>query len=543
MNSLFVCLIAGSAIVSGSQHSYSVTRHDVLEITLEAQRAYDDPYNQVVLDATFTAPDGTKLVVPGFWDGNRTWRLRFCGAQAGRYSFSTSASPADDAGIHGVEGVVEVTPAEAPGRVRVAEDKRHFVREDGTPFFWVGDTWWMGLSARLSLDDFRELAADRVAKGFNVVQIVMGPYPDMDAFDPRNANNAGQPFTDGFAAVNPAYYAEADAKIEVLLDSGLTPCMVGMWGYYLPRLGVDKVDRYWRYLIARYGANPVVWCAAGEGAMPYYLSEHKEEERERQRAGWTEVIRYIHATDPYDNPVSIHPVRYGRDQVVDPTVLDFEMLQTGHGDMDSVPNVIAWVREACAREPIMPVVNAEVNYEGILGRSWQNVQRLDFYHSIMNGTAGFTYGANGIWQVNTDEKPYGPSPHGRAWGNMPWREAAQLPGSRQVGFGGALFRELPWWEMTRHTEWIAAPEDTGPYTPVAAGIAGRLRVIYVPMCWDAPKVLALEHDVNYEATYFDPVNGQRHAIGEVHPTAEGEWQPPLPPEVHDWVLVLEAETH
>jgi len=58
----------------------------------------------------------------------------------------------------------------------VAKDKRHFEHLDGTPFFWLGDTWWMGLCKRLSWDGFQELTANRKAKGFNVVQIVCGPY-------------------------------------------------------------------------------------------------------------------------------------------------------------------------------------------------------------------------------------------------------------------------------------------------------------------------------------------------------------------------------
>ena len=534
---IVACVAVGASGESGSL----ADRDEVLEISFVAQATYADPYNEVDVDVTVTGPAGAPLVVPAFWAGGNAWSVRIANVGPGTYSFAASSNHAEDAGLHGVHATIKVEAAEAiHRRLRVSADKRYFECADGTPFFWLGDTWWMGLSSRLSLDDFKELASDRVSKGFNVVQIVMGPYPDMDAFDPRGANGAGHPFTADFASINPAYYDEADSKIAVLLESNLTPCMVGMWGYYLPRLGVEKVQRYWRYLIARYGAYPVVWCAAGEGAMPYYLSENKEAEREQQRAGWTEVMRYIQENDPYDNLLTIHPVRYGRDQVLDPAVLDFEMLQTGHGDIDSVSNVIEWVREARQREPIMPVVNGEVNYEGILGRSWQNIQRLDFYHSVMNGAAGYTYGANGIWQVNTDEKPYGPSPHGRAWGNTPWREASQLPGSRQVGLGAGLFRELLGFKLERRGDLIAAPEDTKPYTPVAMGIRGKFYVIYVPMCWDAPKVLGLERDVEYSGFYFDPVQGTEHEFGNVTPNEQGEWQPPLPPEVHDWVLVVNA---
>ncbi|MBI2431878.1 MAG: DUF4038 domain-containing protein, partial [Candidatus Hydrogenedentes bacterium] len=409
---------------------------------------------------------------------------------------------------------------------------------------WLGDTWWMGLSTRLDWPDgFQWLAQDRIQKGFNVIQIIAGPYPDMDVWDPRGQSEAGFPFTENFASINPEHYNLADQKFAYLVESGLTPCIVGMWGYYLPQLGVDKIKRYWRYLIARYGAYPVVWCIAGEATMPYYLSENKDAEGAQQREGWTEVMRYVRDTDPFHNIITIHPTQFGRDQVSEPELLSFDMLQTGHSDLETVPNVITTVRRSLEREPPMPVVNGEVNYEGILGRAWQNIQRLCFYHTVMNGAAGHTYGANGIWQFNGDDKPYGPSPHGRAWGNTPWREAAALPGSAQLGRGAALWRTLPWWEMRPHPEWVkTSKEPDDPYGTVCAGIPERLRVIYSPMAWDAPTVLGVESSVRYTAMYFDPVKGEKIDLGEVKPDANGSWTPPLPPEVHDWLLILNAES-
>ena len=64
------------------------------------------------------------------------------------------------------------------GFLRVSTNGRHFEHADGTPFFWLGDTWWKCLCQRMTWDGFQELTADRQAKGFNVVQIVCGPYPD-----------------------------------------------------------------------------------------------------------------------------------------------------------------------------------------------------------------------------------------------------------------------------------------------------------------------------------------------------------------------------
>ena len=50
---------------------------------------------------------------------------------------------------------------------------------------------------------FSALTADRVSKGFTVVQIIAGLYPDMPAFDPRGANEAGFPWEADYARITP----------------------------------------------------------------------------------------------------------------------------------------------------------------------------------------------------------------------------------------------------------------------------------------------------------------------------------------------------
>ena len=59
------------------------------------------------------------------------------------------------------------------GPLRVSRNRRYLEHIDGKPFFWLGDTWWMGLTKRLPWPDgFKILTADRVEKGFTVIQIV-----------------------------------------------------------------------------------------------------------------------------------------------------------------------------------------------------------------------------------------------------------------------------------------------------------------------------------------------------------------------------------
>src|SRR5205085_7383415 len=141
------------------------------------------------------------------------------------------------------------------GALRVSADKRYLEHADGTPFLWLGDTWWMGLTKRLHYpEEFNTLLTDRKKKGFNVVQIVAGLYPDMPAFDERGANEAGFPWTRDYARINPAYFDAADYRIAYLVDHGIAPCIVGGWGYHLPWLGVEQMKKHWRNLVARYGA-------------------------------------------------------------------------------------------------------------------------------------------------------------------------------------------------------------------------------------------------------------------------------------------------
>jgi len=519
----------------------------VTEWAYSSGKRYTDPFNEVELDVVFTDPLGHEQRVPAFWAGDQVWRVRYAPPAPGRYTYRTVSSDATNRDLHGQSGALEVSAYTGSntlrkrGPVGVAKDHLHFEHEDGEPFFWLGDTWWMGLCSRLRWpEDFQELATDRVEKGFTVIQIIAGLYPDMPAFDLRGANEAGFPWEAGYARINPRYFDMADVRIQHLVERGLAPCIVGCWGYFLPWMGVRRMRQHWRNMVARWGAYPVIWCLAGEGAMPYYLSKTKPEDAMTQKRGWTELARYVRDIDPYHHPVTIHPTNNARDQVEDASVLDFDMLQTGHSGRKSIPSTVNQVTGSLLRDPRMPVLVGEVCYEGILGTSWQDVQRFMFWTSILSGAGGHTYGANGIWQVNTREHPYGPSPHGGCWGDTPWNTAYQLPGSRQLGLAKELLAHYAWWRFEPHPEWVDPHWGKENYElPYAAGIPAEVRVIFIPVLFDPVKVKSLESDLAYHAFYFDPTTGKQHDLGKVEPDASGTWQATLTPTFADWVLVLE----
>jgi hypothetical protein len=527
------------------------TTNVATEFEFASGKTYADPFNEVELDVVFNGPDGGAWRVPAYWAGGNEWRVRFAPPRPGAYTFASVCTDSGNADLHGRAGSLVAQPYAgdnallARGFPQVAPDQRHFQNADGTPFFWLADTWWMGLCKRLTWpDDFQTLAADRVAKGFTVVQIVAGLYPDMPMFDPRGANEAGYPWAEDFSRINPAYFDMADLRLRWLVRCGIAPCIVACWGYFLPWMGVDRLKQHWRNLVARYAAYPVFWCLAGEGTMPYYLSEDKEGDRAKQKAGWTEIGRYVRAIDPYRHPITIHPTDAGRDQVEDPSVLDFDFLQTGHSGHESVPNTVRSIRKAVDRAPAMPSLVSEVCYEGILESSREEIQRFMFWSSLLSGAAGHTYGANGLWQLNNPGQPFGPSPHGSSWGDIPWQEASQLPGSQQLGLAKRLLEGYAWWRLEPRQEWIEPSASEKDYLhPYCAAIPGGAHFVYLPRpvaVWSQPHLVkGLDPARVWQAMLVNPKNGHQTALGRIDVAADGTWRIPILPLIQDWIVVVE----
>lgn len=521
-----------------------------VEIAFTAKKTHADPFNDTVLDVVFTEPDGNKLRVPAFWDGGATWKVRYASPKIGTHHWVSDCNDKADHGLNGVKGTVRVSPYHGTnafyqhGPIHVAIDRRHFEHTDGTPFFWLGDTWWMGLCHRLHFpDEFQRLTVDRVQKGFNVVQIVAGLYPDMFPFDPRGANEAGYPWETNYTRINPKYFDAADQRLHYLVEQGISPCIVGAWGYFLPWMGVEKAKQHWRYLIARYGAWPVTWCVAGEDNLPWYLAKGFPYDDREQAKGWTEVTRYVRATDPFHRMLTIHPTGIGpcdaRHAVSDDTVLDYNMLQTPHGQREAVAPTFNIARAAYEMKPVMAIMNGEASYERLNDTIASEWTRAMFWISMMNGATGHTYGANGIWQCNRREQPHGASPHGGNYGKISWDEAMQLPGSAQVGYGKKFLEQFAWRScVPMHSSVAWSNSGDAAIGPCALGHSNDMRIIYA-IAARPVVVTGLLAKTKFRYTALDPVTGQLAGANELISDSTGKLTI-QPATDHDWAAVLES---
>ena len=157
---------------------------------------------------------------------------------------------------------------------------------------------------------------------------------------------------------------------------------------------------------------------------------------------------------------------------------------------------------------------------------------------LNSGSAGHTYGVNGVWQVNLPEQRFGKSPGGNDWGGTPWREAMNLPGSAQLSKAKAFLLKLPWHQLAPATNIF-----TGAVS-AASTADGRCALAYTtggkPLTVELGK---LKGSLN--ARWFDPTNGELKAISGAPFTASDshEFAPPTNNAAGDgdWVLLLEVK--
>jgi uncharacterized protein DUF4038/uncharacterized protein DUF5060 len=559
------------------------------EIRLQADSGAANPVADIEVDVTVHSADGHPLRVPAFWRGGDIWCARVAPAATGLHEFRVSARGPRDAG--GLAGAFTVEPYEGSnplyvhGGVTVSADRRHLAHHDGTPFFWLADTWWYGATRRCAWPaEFRVLAADRRRKGFSVVQMVVGIPPEIEPDDPSSGNEGGLPFAGAWDRLNPLYFEYVDRRIRHLVDSGLMPCIVGAWGHHLAWLGEEQMMRYWRYLVARYAAFPVAWCLSGEsdlrpgerprppvrpagspgrarrplrhliGRLPRRsralvvaggltararLYRHLGALRAR-RDGWEHVGEIVAATDPYRRLRTIHPIPgvYGHEAVNGAGWLDLTAVQSGHAR-----GMAGWMVERVLRATRAagggPIVNLEPWYEGILGDFWEQDQRYAFWMCILAGAAGHSYGSHGVWQMGREDEPF--LAH---WGAADWRRAVRYSGSGQLGVAKRWLERLAWWRLEPKPELIRPRwEKRRPAYPLLAAIAGEVWLAYFPATgagfdWE---ISGLDGGARYRWGWLDPRTGDEREIGVSRASGEGAWSAGFRPSLDDWVLVGRRE--
>lgn len=154
--------------------------------------------------------------------------------------------------------------------LRVSETGRTLVRQDGAPFFWLGDTAWE-MPHRLTREEVDRYLAHRAAQGFTVVQtVVLG---EMSGLDVPNANGDLPLVNRDPTHPNEAYFRHVDYVLERAASHGLYVPLVATWGNHVagerdgaaPAFDAESAHRYGTWLGHRYRDIPhLVWMVGGD---------------------------------------------------------------------------------------------------------------------------------------------------------------------------------------------------------------------------------------------------------------------------------------
>jgi hypothetical protein len=536
-------LLLVSLALSSAAHA-EVFRHGRFEQAFTSSVDYPDPLEATVA-AEFQGPGGARGRAAAFWDGGRTWKVRFSPPRAGQWRYRLTSSNTADRGLHGRSGSFRVSeyrgenPLYRHGPPALSANRRHLAHADGKPWLWLADTAWNGalLSTREEWDRYLR---DRAAKGFTGVQFVTTQWRAG-----RRDERGQTAFTAGERlSVNPAFYRRMDERFDTCNDRGIAAIPVLLWALTSKdkespgeSLAVEEAARLARYMVARYGAHHVLWILGGDGD---YSGANA--------AKWKAIGRRVFPEGVPRAPVTLHPrgMRSPWAEYRDEPWVDIFMYQSGHGSNDQKWrwNATQGMAEDWKMEPARPVIDGEINYEAHIDYHDRKpitdaqVRRAAYYSLLAGPPAGVTYGAHGIWFWS--RKAEVPLDHPRTGVAEPWHQCLDYPGARQMGVLRQAFDSIEWWKL-RPDRGLLAEDPADPtfrrHPMPARAEDNSFALIYLP---ENPQVrLNLSKFTGrVEGAWIDPRTGGRQPAGRWPASAAVEVRAPGE---GDWLLVIRAE--
>lgn len=459
--------------------------------------------------------------------------------------------------------------AQAPGRdgldrlprLRVAANGRFLVREDGAPFFWLGDTAWA-----LFEKGVRQAAADqpavdvyfrtRAAQGFTVIQAALikewwnnveghAQFED-DRATPRVRPGPSDDFWDAashiidraaahglYVAVLPAWMVNVPADHPLVRDTAVA-------------------YRYGRFLGARYAdRSHLVWVLGGD---PHRNGTDVDtaERLAMTRAIAEGIADGVNAVDRQDGTadwsttlMSYHPKggnHSSSERLHDEPWLDFNMIQTTTSrDFANYRTV----ERDYGRTPAKPTLDSEVAYEGShsLGGGTKEPPlprispwevRRAAYWNVFAGGFGHTYGHRSFirWTRKGEQLIFG--------ADVPWHEVLEAPGALQMIHLEKLVLSRPFLTRVPDQDLLQGNPGTGrDHARATRGDDGAYAFVYLPSGNPVTATLDRLSGTSVRTWWFDPRDGSVRDNGETARRSSMEFRPPTSGEGQDWVLVLD----
>ncbi len=359
-----------------------VEQWDVYELCLNGPSS-GNPYLEVDFKADFK--NGTRKVsMPGFYDGQGEYKVRFSPDTLGNWTFITDSNNPQLDKITGSFQCVKPT-GNNHGPLKIV-NTYYLEYADGTPFYSIGTTAYQWTSVKQSIQE--QTLKTLADAPFNKIRMCVFPKSYKYGNDTEPWAYPYQSIKD-FDRPNYSFFQNFDKRISQLLNLGIQADVIlfhpyDKWGY--SEMGDENNFRYVQYMIARISAyRNVWWSLANEWDIP----------RIKDSIDWEGIGIILQNEDPHQHFRGIHNWYDTEDHFYDHTRswITHTCTQTSH-----FYNAIKW-----RNQYKQPLLFDEMRYEGDVESSWGNMSSEEMASYFwMAGLSG-GYGTHGDTYINSSD--------------------------------------------------------------------------------------------------------------------------------------------
>ena len=502
--SISLVLLIAHHLPAQVQAPTKVGKWGLWEATLKSDRRYFNPFTEVTLIATFRSPSGKVHTVEGFYDGNRTWKVRFMPDEVGQWRWFIRAEPPDER--LSASGKFECTSSKLHGPLRVhPQNPLWFAFADGTPVYLLSFHLW-------NLDAMDEEVLAKTldflkAQGFNAI---VGPHLTPDRM-------AWEQLPDGrisFDRFNLSVWQGLDRALKLMAERGmvLIPFSIVGGTNRLPKVPDERqLDLLLRYWVARWQG---FWNATFQPTSEW---EEGYSEQEILQIG-----QRLHELTCGRFLISVHSLKVSSENIQRASWFGYHTVQDKLSDQNFGKYV--WLASLHQKVP-KPILAHECLWEGNFyqreaGLDVDNLRKAAWVIALSGGHINY---ADEVvpprrWQRREDvgvtfsELGAATKPLGQLYNSL----------STLAKF----MRSLPFWRMKPHPELAS--------TKICLADLGQVYAAYVPNGGTVWVDLA-KTEATFKFQWFNPRAGNWLEGGMVKGGVRREFQTP---DSNDWVLLV-----
>jgi len=430
------------------------------------------------------------------------------------------------------------------GRLQVTKDGHYLQYNDGTPFFWLGDTGWE-LFHRLKKEEIEKYLENRKQKGFNVIQSVI--LAEFDGL--KKPNQYGEvPLIDlDPTKPNEKYFELVDYTVRLAEEKnmflGLLPTwgdkITKMWGEGPVIFNENNAYLYGKWLGDRYKNYPnIIWILGGDrppitDSVDYRPTWRAMAKGIAEGANGKAIFTY-HTWGGHSTSEYIHNEEW----------LSINTMQSGHG---SGHDVAVWkmIEHDRGLTPTKPTLDAEPNYEDHPVNPWPKWDpangyfrdydvRKQTYRSVFSGACGVTYGHHAVWQfLSAREDTIN---HADRY----WTDAINRPGAFQVGYLKRLIESHSTLDRIPDQSIIAEGQgEKGEYIAAFRDKNNKYAMIYLPVGKKIAVNTSFIEGDSIRISWFDPRIGKTENASQAKKETIMNFVSPTAGLENDWVLIIE----